>query len=69
MLDRRSLLIGGLVSATFSTASARDWEGAFDTASARMDGLQDVETPLLSATTLHATRIASETYAGWAAEG
>ena len=34
-----------------------------------MDGLQDVETPLLSATTLHATRIASETYAGWAAEG
>lgn len=69
MLDRRSLLIGGLASATFSTASARDWEGAFDTASARMDGLQDVETPLLSATTLHATRIASETYAGWAAEG
>ncbi|KAB2688778.1 L,D-transpeptidase family protein [Brucella pseudogrignonensis] len=69
MLDRRSLLIGGLASATFSTASARDWEGAFDTASARLDGLQDVETPLLSATTLHATRIASETYTGWAAEG
>lgn len=69
MLDRRSLLIGGLASATFATASARAWDGAFDTASARMDGLQDVETPLLSATTLHATRIASETYAGWATEG
>lgn len=69
MLDRRSLLIGGLASATFATAPARAWDGAFDTASARMDGLQDVETPLLSATTLHATRIASETYAGWAAEG
>ncbi|MDZ5451472.1 MULTISPECIES: L,D-transpeptidase family protein [Xanthobacteraceae] len=69
MLDRRSLLVGGLASATFAVASARAWDGAFDTASARMDGLQDVETPLLSATTLHATRIASETYAGWAAEG
>lgn len=69
MLDRRSLLIGGLASATFAATPARAWDGAFDTASARMDGLQDVETPLLSATTLHATRIASETYAGWAAEG
>lgn len=68
-LDRRSLLMGGLASVTFDAVPARAWDGAFDTASARMDGLQGVETPLLSATTLHATRIAAETYDRWAAEG
>ncbi|PZR94712.1 MAG: murein L,D-transpeptidase [Stutzerimonas stutzeri] len=69
MLNRRTLLGAGLASTAFVVAPARAWERPFDTANARMDGLQDVETPLLSATTLHATQVAAETYARWANEG